>query len=99
MEAYELARGYSIERLEKLLLKQLLHRMDIESAGYILAHALQLQAFDLVGVAVDFLARAWCMGVTGIFSSQRCMLASLEEDRKCLNQPTAAFEQQRPGKT
>ncbi len=65
MEAYELARGFSILRLEQLLLKQLLHRMDIASAGWILAQALELQAFDLVGVAVDFLARAWCMGVTG----------------------------------
>lgn len=66
MEAFELARGYNVQRLEQLLLKQLLLRMDIISAGWILARALDIQAFDLVGVAVDFLARAWCMGVTGM---------------------------------
>ena len=66
MEAYELARGFNVQRLEHLLLMQMLHRMDISSASWILARALDIQAFDLVGVAVDFLARAWCMGVTGI---------------------------------
>ena len=65
MEAYELTRIYNIQRLEQLLLRQLLSRMDIMSARWILARALDLQAFDLVGVAVDFLARAWCMGITG----------------------------------
>lgn len=78
LEGFELARGFNIERLESLLLKQLLHRMDITSAGWILARALELQAFDLVGVAVDFLARAWCMGVTGAFEScWKCLLHRL----------------------
>ena len=66
LEAYELARAYDIQRLEHLLLMDMLHRMDMTSASCILARALEMQAFDLVGVAVDFLARAWCMGVTGL---------------------------------
>ena len=45
--------------------------MDLSNAGWMLRQAVDLQADDLTALAVDFLARAWSLGVTGEFFTIR----------------------------
>lgn len=66
LEAYELARQYCLQKLESQLLDELVRKMDICSAGWLLRRALESDAEDLTFKALEVLAKAWTRSETGV---------------------------------